>query len=345
MRPARQVVRLPAVIGIVIALCLGSAVPLRWASAQALRPIRIGYQPGAEWLLYAARDLKLFEKAGLAPTFVEFASGPPMIAAMESRTIDVGNPGIVPFMLGLSEGLDWVLIGLQEGAYSEGIVARRDSGIETPADLKGRKIGYVRGSSAACGIAMALRQHGIRPDQVTLLDMPPAEQLAALARKDIDAAVVWEPWIHRMIHDADSRVIAREGELGIYINVSGYAVRRDWLRDNRETAVRFLRALLMAREVLRKDESVAISAGARAMGISEPWAEAIYADSPPPNLQYWADPRYPYSLAKGSPLDRRLRYLAAFLLEEKIIASPVDLRNVMDASVVSDALKTPSGGR
>jgi aliphatic sulfonates family ABC transporter substrate-binding protein len=336
---------LPTILGIVFALCLGSAVPLRWATAQALLPIRIGYQPGAEWLLYAARDLKLFEKAGLSPEFVEFTSGPPMIAAMESHSIDVGNPGIVPFLLGLSEGLDWQLIGLKEGAYSEGIVARRDSDIETPADLKGKRIGYVRGSSAACGIAMALRQHGIRRDQVTLLDMPPAEQLAALARKEIDAAVAWEPWIQRMIHDADSRLIAREGELGIYISVSGYAVRREWLRDNRETAVRFLRALLMAREVLRKDESVAISAGARAMGISEPWAETIYQDSPPPNLQFWADPRYPYSLAKGSPLDRRLRYLAAFLLEEKIIASPVDLRGAMDASVISDALKMPSGGR
>ena len=31
-----------------------------------------------------------------------------------------------------------------------------------------------------------------------------------------------------------------------------YAARHDWLRDNRETAVRFLRALLIAYDVLQK---------------------------------------------------------------------------------------------
>jgi ABC-type nitrate/sulfonate/bicarbonate transport system substrate-binding protein len=115
--------------------------------------------------------------------------------------------------------------------------------------------------------------------------------------------------------------------------------RRDWLRDNRETAVRFLRALLTAHEVLQKDNRVAINAGARAMGISEALAETIYQDTPPPRMQLWADPRYRYSLVKGSPLDRRLVYLAAFLLEEGIIAKPVDLRGALDASVITEALQ------
>jgi ABC-type nitrate/sulfonate/bicarbonate transport system substrate-binding protein len=32
---------------------------------------------------------------------------------------------------------------------------------------------------------------------------------------------------------------------GIYTNVAGNSARRDWLKDNREIAVRFLQALLM----------------------------------------------------------------------------------------------------
>lgn len=68
-------------------------------------------------------------------------------------------------------------------------------------------------------------------------------------------------------------------------------------------------------------------------------------DTPPPNLQFWADPRYRYSLVKGSPLDRRLGYLATFLLEEKIISKPVNRRQVLDASVIVDALKRPREGQ
>ena len=332
-------VRPPVHLAIVILLVAGLAATAPRAAAQAPLPITIGYLAGSDWLLYTARDLKLFEKEGLAPAYVTFPAGVPMIAAAQSKSIDVGALGVVPFMLGLSQGVDWVMIGLAEGAYSQGIVAGKDSGIETPADLRGKKIGYFRGSGAQYGLAMALRQSGIRPDQVTLLHMTPAEQLGALTKKKIDAAMVWEPWMQRMIHESGGRIIATEGDLGIYLNVSGLAVRRDWLRENRETAVRFLRALLAAYDVLQRDNRVAIDAGARATGISEAMAETIYQDTPPARMQLWADPRYRYSLVKGSPLDRQLGYLAAFLLEEGIIAKPVDLRGAMDATVIEDALK------
>jgi len=332
-------------LAVVLLLVAGLAMTAPRAAAQAPRPIAIGYVAGADWLLYAARDLKLFEKEGLAPTFATFPTGVPVIAAAQSGSIDVAVLGIVPFLLGLSQGVDWVMIGLGEGAHSQGVVAGKDSGIETSADLKGKRIGYFRGSGSQYGVAMILAQSGIRLDQVTLVHMEPAEQLAALAGRQIDAAMVWEPWMQRMIHEVGGRVIATEGELGIYVNVSGLAVRRDWLRENRETAVRFLRALLAAHGVLQKDNTVAIRAGAQAMGISEALTETIYQETPPAKMQSWVDPRYRYSLVKGAPLDRRLVYLSAFLLEQGIIPQPVDLRGALDASVIADALKAPGKGR
>ncbi len=335
----------PVVIAMTLVLSMGSAFPAPWALAQPPLPIRIGYQPLEDWLLLAARDLKTFEKEGLSPTYVKFEAGAPMIAAAESKSIDLSIVGIVPFVLGVSRGVDWVMIGLQEGAYSEGIVARRDSGIETPADLKGKRIGYFRGSTAHYGVMMVLRQHGIRLDQVTLLHMSPAEQLAALAKKEIDAAMAWEPWIQRMVREAGARLIAMEGELGIYTHVPTYSVRRDWLRDNRDTAVRFLRGLLMAYDVLRKDRRVAISAGAKELGIGEAWAETIYQEAPPPNIYLWTDPRYRYSLVKESAFHKRLGFLGTFLFEEKVIPEPVDLRDALDASVIAEALRTRKRGQ
>jgi len=170
--------------------------------------------------------------------------------------------------------------------------------------------------------------------------MQPKEQLTALASKDIDAAEVWEPWVQRMVREANARIIASEGDLGIYTNVTVYAARRDWLRDNRETAVRFLRALLMAYDFLQKDPDIGVRAVAREMGLKEAWMKTIYENAPPPNIYWWTDHGYRYSLAEGSGFHRRLGYLAKFLLEQELIQKEVDVDEALDASVISEALRT-----
>jgi taurine transport system substrate-binding protein len=336
----------PFILMIIFVLSVGSVFANPQASAQTPLPITIGYQPIADWLLFVARDLKLFEKAGLAPTYVKFIAGRPMIAAAKERSIDVADLGSVPFLIGLAQEVDWSMIGIStEAAYSAGIVARKDSGITTVADLRGKRIGYFRGSTSHYGLIMALRQSGIRLDQVTLLDMPPEEQLTALTNKDIDAAEVWEPWVQRMVHEANARIITTEGDSGIYANVTGYAARRDWLRDNRETAVRFLRALLMAYDIAKRDPHIAVNAVAQEMGLKEAWMRSIYENAPPPNIYWCTDRGYRYSLVKDAGFHRRLGYLATFLLEEKIIQKEVDLDKALDASVMTEALETWKTGQ
>ena len=149
----------------------------------------------------------------------------------------------------------------------------------------------------------------------------------------------------KMVYEANAGIIVTEGDIGIYTNVDGYSVRRDWLRDNRETAVRFLRALLMAYDVAQKDPRVAVRVLAQEMGIKDAWAETIYQDAPPPKIYEWANSRYDYSLVKASALHRRFGYLATFLFDEKIISKPVDLGEVTDASVITEALKTWKRGQ
>jgi aliphatic sulfonates family ABC transporter substrate-binding protein len=331
---------------ILLVLCVGTGFTHTPASAQSALPIRIGFQANTDWLLVVARDLKLFEKEGLTPTFVKFAAGPPMIEAAREKQIDVTTIGTAPLVRGLSQGVDWVVVGINpEGSYGEGLVAGSGSGIRKLADLAGKRIGVVKGSTAQFGLFTALQQVGIRRDRVQLVDMSPGEQLTALANGEIDAAMVWEPWIQRMIHEANARLIVTEGDMGTYMAVSVYAARGDWLRENREAAVRYLRALLRASDVLEKNPSVGIKAFAEEMMIEEAWAETIYADSPPPRMDRWTDPRYRYSLVRGSAFHRRLGYLATFLFDEKIISKEVDLRNVLDASVVTEALKNRKTGQ
>ena len=147
--------------------------------------------------------------------------------------------------------------------------------------------------------------------------------------------------MQRMVHEANAKIVTTEGNVGIFTNVDGYSVRREWLRGHRETAVRFLRGLLMANEIVQKDPTVAIRLWGQEMGIRESWAETIYDDVPPPLIRQWTNPRYAYSLVRGSPLHRRLTYLANYLYEEKMIAQPVSMHDIMDPSLIAEVL----GGR
>ena len=131
----------PVVLVTMFVLSAGSVFAADQALAQTPLPIRIGYQPTLNWLLLVARDQNLFDKAGLAPTCVKFAAEAPMIAAAQSNSFDVADLGTVPFMVGMAQGVDWAMIGIStEGAYSEGIVAGKDSGIKTFADLRRKRI-------------------------------------------------------------------------------------------------------------------------------------------------------------------------------------------------------------
>lgn len=327
-------------------LGLGAAAALstRNAVAQGRLPITIGYQEAPDWLLFVARDRGLFERAGLAPTFVKFVGGTAMIESAQSGAIDLASVGAVAFLIGLSRGLDWTMIGINpEGAYSQGLVARRDGDVQFPRDLKGKRVGYLKGSTAQFGLMMMMRQHGLRPEQVSLLDMTPEQQWRALEARQIDASMIWEPWIHRMIHGANARVVETEGNLGIYTNVEGYSARRQWLSTHRDTALRFLRALVMANDIVQKDPKVAISLWAGDVGIREAWAEQIYDGVPPPLIHEWTNPRYTYSLVKGSSLQRRLGYVATFLYNEKIIPHPVEVGNATDPSLIDEVLRGRRG--
>lgn len=322
-----------------LAMLLGSAATAPRAAAQGL-PVSIGLQDSPDWLLYVARDLKLFERVGLAPTFVRYPAGPPMIPAAQGGHIDIASVGAVTFLMGLAQGLEWKMIGINpEGAYSQGVVTRKDSGIAGHTDLKGKRIGVYHGSMAEYGLIMTLRAHGIAMNQVTLDYMTQEEQIAALLSRRIDAAAVREPWLQRVVHGMHGRIIAREGDVGIYTNVDIYAVRRDWLATHRPTAVRFLQALLMAYDMVEKDPSVAVKLWAKDMNIKTTWAEHVYQNVPPPLIHQWANPRYTYSLAKDGAFQRRLGFLASYLFNERMISQPVDVHDAMDVSIIIDASK------
>lgn len=309
-------------------------------TTQAL-PVRIGIQPQASWLLYVARDFKLFEKAGLQPTYIRFTTGAQSIAAIESKSLDIASPGITPYVAGLAQGVDWKVIGIDATmSGAEGIVARADSGITKLEDLKGRTIGVARGSTAYYGLLAALKGKGIGKNDIKLLLMGPPEQLGAMRNKDIDAVAVWEPWIQRNVNELGGRLIGMDADFGIYSTTGVYAVHKDYAEKNREVIERFLTGLALAYQQIQKDGSdAAISAVSEAMNVPRDVIKIMYQEAPVPNIMRWADTGYQYSITKGGAYHKQVEQMTEFLVAEGIIPKAVDLSSAFDVSYIANVLR------
>lgn len=196
-----------------------------------------------------------FEKAtGYKINWRQFDSGGKVATAMASGDIQIGAVGSSPLSSVLSRGVDlqlfWILDYIDA---AEAFVVRNGSGVNKPADLKGKKIGVPFASTAHYHVLYALELWGIDPRSVEILNMQPNQVAAAWARGDIDAGFVWGP-AHTRIKKT-GKVLVTSGELGTKgkITYDGMAVDRKWAESNPEFMARFVKVLADADADYRKN--------------------------------------------------------------------------------------------
>ncbi len=162
-----------------------------------LREIRIGYQKNGV-LLIARRQATLedhFRPQGIDVKWIEFSSGPPMMEAMNVGSIDYGAVGDTPPIFAQAAGAAIVYAAGQPSTNGQGILVARDSTIHSIADLKGKRIGFTKGSSAHNLVVQTLRVAGLGYEDVTPVYLTPPDAGPAFASGGIDAWAIWDPYL------------------------------------------------------------------------------------------------------------------------------------------------------
>lgn len=188
-----------------------------------------------------------FEKA-IAPAKLAtkvFNAGPSLVEALFAGEIDIGyvGPGPAINAYARSNGRG---IRVVAGAAANGvlIVARKDSGIKTLADLKGRKIatpqyGNTQDISAKHFLVTRFGQGDVK----NVLAVPNAEQFAMMSRGQIDAAWAPEPWGSRLVIEAGAVPVGQEKELweGNDFTLTVVVTTPEFLRDHANVVEKILR--------------------------------------------------------------------------------------------------------
>lgn len=153
-----------------------------------------------------------------------------------------------------------IIMTVTESFYR--LVARRSAGIETLADLEGKRVMLPRNTSANYYLVAMLRTVGLTEDDVVIVNLPPAQgdqtgmdQMSdALARGEVDAISIWEPEPEDAIRTLGSDAIVFQ-DRSVYREVFNLHARAPDLADpdKRRSIVAFVRAVAQATEALKSN--------------------------------------------------------------------------------------------
>jgi len=181
-----------------------------------------------------SKALGLHEKEmGVPVKWLKFGSGGDVNNAVAAEQLDFGGVGNPPASIGVTRDLHYQAVTVLNMLGSvEALVVRKDEHIASLKDLVGKTAAAPFGSTTHYLFIVALRNAGVTPTDVKLLDMSPSDAVAAWLRKDIDAAYVWEPSLGRMVQAGgeillDSGKMAAEGypTWDVTVVMTGFAAK------------------------------------------------------------------------------------------------------------------------
>lgn len=213
-------------------LALGLPIAARAAPTPSpATELRIGMQKiGPLVVLRKQRTLEQ-SLSGLKVSWVEFNSGPPIMEALNARSIDFAYSGDAPPIFAQAAGVDMVYVGYQHNnGANEGLLVHQDSPVKTVADLKGHRIGVTRGSSAHNFVLQVLNHAGMTLADIQVSYLQPSDAAAAFRQGGIDAWAIWDPFFAVAEQDPQTRVLTTG--VGVSPTNNFFLARRAYADDN-----------------------------------------------------------------------------------------------------------------
>lgn len=212
--------------------------------------IRLGaYEGDVGALGWIAQDQGFFRKVGLDVAVTGYPSGKEAADALQAGAVDVAMASeYVVASRSFSEP-DLRILGSVAFYRNKGVVARRDRGINSPADLKGKRIGVTSPSGAEYSLTVFLALYGLTVQDVKLVKLAPPKIVEAIANGDIDAAITWDPHVRTIEQALGANGISFQGDgLDVYLLL---VTRQDVATKSGKALTKLMRALVLAEEWAR----------------------------------------------------------------------------------------------
>lgn len=214
--------------------------------------LRIGYLPvAAELPLFVAVEKGFLQEEGISYELIRVPSSNEMGNSATADKIDIlaGAAFNVVTDIGQVSGKKHLLFAVnpyssRPGHVTDHLIARKDSGIRTVKELRGRKVAALPGSVRVL-VFLVLEKHGVHRGSYEYLELLPKDWEPSLQAGAIDAVVALEPSATQIIKDGvgTSILTGFYAELMPDMPLSGHWVAADFYA---RTDKQFLSALVNA---------------------------------------------------------------------------------------------------
>jgi ABC-type nitrate/sulfonate/bicarbonate transport system substrate-binding protein len=271
---------------------------------------------------YVAESRGHFQAEGVAVRLQDCASGRACFEQLAAGAADAATAAeLLVTLSSLNEPRFTVIASVSSSVHQIKLVARRSAGIDAAAGLRGKRIGTVAGTSARYYLDRWLLYHGLGVDEVVLVALPPDRLAGALASRELDAVVVWEP------HAAAARKalggdVAALPQPRVYTQHFTLVTSHATLARREDGLARLLRALARAERSIADRPAEAAAILQTRLGLAPGEAEAQAAEH---------DYRLRIDQALVTTMDSQARWALQLGLAAPGARAPNMLRNIEPA--------------
>lgn len=291
------------------------------APTEALVPISlpVGYIPNVQFApLYVAIENGYFREEGLDVS-IDYSMENDNLALLGADRLEFAIVSGEQVLLARAQGLPVVYAAAWYQRYPVGIAAKQEQGIQTPADLKGKKIAVpVLAGASYIGMRALLDAGGLQESDVEI-DVVGFTQAEMIATDHDDAGVIYvanEP-VQLAARGYSVDVLRVSDYLPLVGN--GLVTSEKVLRENPERVQKMIRALLRGIDAAMADPEAAFEISKKyvdnlAQGDQDVQRQVLAA-----SIELWKAARPGYSDPRG------WENMQSILLEMGLLAAPQDL--------------------
>jgi len=209
------------------------------------------------------------------------------------------------------------------------VMVQKNSAAKSLRDLRGKVFAIPsKYSNQNLVIHKLMEDQGVKPDEISFVEMPPPDMPGALAAKAIDAYFIGEPHAARAELDGSGRVL--------------YHAKDIWPR--------FISCVLVVTEKLIKERPAMVKDLVRGIAESGEWAETHRLEAAKVAAPYFrqdekvvryvlTQPPDRVSYRMLTPTDEDLQRIHDMALKARILEKPIEMKDLIDRSFIPAEIK------